>query len=153
MGGGDLIVQLRHPVLDGPQLRPGGGRNLVKARPPHRIGPAAPHCAGALVAWSGRGPLAAEGVASLQAPQSPVVPQPRRRIVDEHRAPAALLTGTYAQAVPSAVVNERDAERGALAGSPRRSAGPAGRRRRTGRCLAPAAPAPARAATSGIHCE
>ena len=129
--GGDLIVQLGHACRDGFLLRPGRGCHLVQACPSHRIGPGEAHRAGPLVAWPGRGALAAERITGVQAPQSPVIAQPRRRIVDEHGTPFPLLTGAHGRAVPPAVIDERDAERGALvfAGPRQEQPGPPPRRR------------------------
>ena len=112
-GFGERCVQFRDPALD--RLPLGRRRRclLVQAGPSHRVGPAEPYRPAALVTRTGRCTLPAERVSGVQPPQAPVVTQPGCLVVDEHRVPRDRLAGPHGGAVTTAIVNERDAERGA----------------------------------------
>src|SRR6185312_15928879 len=90
--------------------RRAGWRDLIQTRPGERIVPGESHGAIAVIFRAGWRALSAEAVARIQAPESAVIVDPTRFVVDDTRCPCHRLARTDSSAVPARVVDERHPE-------------------------------------------
>src|SRR5437764_4950610 len=86
------------------------GRDFEQPSPPQRVRPRLADRAAAFVAWACRRALPTEAIIYVKAPQTPVVPDPRRLVIDQDGGPGGGLTRSDRDTVASRVIDEWDAE-------------------------------------------